>query len=184
MVKYLILHCTATPEGRHISPGWLLDLFKLEFGWSKPGYRKFVDINGQAYDLIDYNNDDILEWPEVTYGAKGFNQHAIHVSYAGGVSRWNIKVPKDTRTEEQIRFLRSEVDQALAYHPEIKIGGHNMFNPHKACPSFDVTKWLNQIGVPIQNVIQEPIVPRIKRVVDSGMFDFNPNTINKVCFNV
>jgi hypothetical protein len=174
-----MLHCTATPEGRQITPEWLMDLFLKQNGWSKPGYRTMIDLDGRSHDLIEFDNDQDLEWSEVTYGASGFNSESIHISYAGGVSKWNVKIPQDTRTYEQRKALYGHVETTLSYHPDIKIGGHHMFNPHKACPSFDVVAWLNKIGVPEENIITQQVYKDavIKSITDTSMFDFDPQLI-------
>lgn len=156
--KYLIWHCTATPEGRKVTGEWMYDYFTRPAerggrGWSKPGYRTMVHLDGTSSDLIDFNNDAALEWSEVTYGAKGFNSQSIHMAYVGGVSRHNVKIPKDTRTFQQKETMEAHTKAILSYHPEIKICGHYHVNPNKACPSFNVNEWLQHMRIPYDNIL-------------------------------
>ena len=185
-IKYLILHCTATPEGRPVSKKelikWFTDPVPLGNGWSKPGYRTMVHLDGQSSDLVDFDNDGWLEWPEVTYGAKGFNSESIHISYVGGVQKYNIKIPKDTRTAAQIKTLRAHTEAILSYHPDIQILGHNEVNPHKACPSFNVSRWLQSIDIPEFNIFNFNRLTSSARILllsnpDTNMFDFDHKDI-------
>jgi hypothetical protein len=184
--KYLMWHCTATPEGMGISAEWLYSFFTRPVdqggrGWRKPGYRTVVHIDGSSSDLIDYDNDDELEWKEVTYGARGFNRETIHLAYVGGVDAYSSKIPKDTRTFQQKETMEALTKSILSYHPEIKICGHYQVNPHKACPSFNVNEWLQVIGIPYDNILHHDD-PMIKGLMVSvmnnmygGMFDIDFN---------
>jgi len=177
-VENLIIHCTATPEGRSVSKSelmsWFTDPAPKGKGWSKPGYRTMIHVDGSSSDLLDYNNDNNLEWSEVTYGAKGFNSNSIHITYVGGVRKDNIKIPKDTRTDEQKRTLRAQVEYYLGYYPNIKIFGHYRINKYKACPSFDTDNWLKSLDIPERNIgIDAKIMPLNLPVKDTGFFDFN-----------
>ena len=55
--------------------------------------------------------------------------------------------PKDTRTWEQKAALAAYGTDFHHRFPQVRIVGHNELNPRKACPSFDVQKWLQSIGI-------------------------------------
>ena len=93
---------------------------------------------------MPYNEDDVVDPWEITNGVAGKNNVSRHVVYVGGVDGNNQ--PKDTRTEEQKEALARYVKEFRRQHPEARIVGHNELSA-KACPSFDVRKWLYDIGV-------------------------------------
>ena len=65
--------------------------------------------------------------------------------YVGGCDK--AGKPKDTRTEAQREALKRYVEDFHARFPQVKIVGHHELNPGKACPIFDVEKWLRSIGI-------------------------------------
>lgn len=170
-----IIHCTGTPAGRKVSKedviGWHMNPAPIGNGWSKPGYRKLWHIDGSISDLIDWNNDDDLTWDEVTYGAKGHNRKAIHVCYVGGTRVDNIKIPEDTRTRAQEELMYADVITTIGYYPEIKIGGHYQLNSGKACPSFDVPRWLEENGIPEKNIFRPVGLRQVARSMIYDPFD-------------
>lgn len=176
--EFCVVHCTATPEGRDVPIDVLDSWFKAKppkgRGWSKPGYRTVIDRYGKAHDMIDYDNDQVLEWDEVTYGAKGFNTKSIHISYIGGVDE--MMQAKDTRTEAQWLALEYHMKVILSYHPDIKFIGHNQISA-KACPSFDVIDFCKSICVPNKNIGYMPA-----QIIDAGVedvFDFPVGTVEE-----
>lgn len=92
------------------------------------------------------NNEDanVDDW-EITNGAKGYNATSRHIVYAGGVAS-DGKTPKDTRTSAQKEAMKAYVIDFNKRFPSVKIVGHNELAA-KACPSFDVQKWLKEIGI-------------------------------------
>lgn len=149
-LKYLVLHCTATPEGRAVSSDeirrWHTSpVSKGGRGWSQVGYTDMIHLDGRIERLVDNNEDARVDRWEVTNGAKGINSVSRHMVYVGGLSR-DGKTPKDTRTPEQMRAMEDYVKAFHAKHPMVKIIGHNQVT-RKACPSFDVSEWLRSIGI-------------------------------------
>jgi hypothetical protein len=156
-LKYLVIHCTATQEGRELTKE---DIIKMHTspppkgrGWKQVGYSDMIHLTGLITNLVPYNEDDIVQPREVTNGALGLNAISRHVVYVGGVEK-DGKTPKDTRNYLQIIALTNYVKQALANHKDIVILGHNQVAP-KACPSFDVPKWLKSIGVAEKNIYKK-----------------------------
>jgi N-acetylmuramoyl-L-alanine amidase len=156
-LKYLVIHCTATPEGRVVTPGdikkWHLSPPPQGRGWKQVGYSDMITINGELINLVPYNEDSNVDRWEITNGATGINAFSRHVVYVGGCDR-DMK-PKDTRTPEQLRTLSEYVWSTIEKHPDILVAGHNQF-AKKACPSFSVPDWLDDIGVLDHNIYRIP----------------------------
>lgn len=149
-LKYLVIHCTATPEGREVTAAdirrWHLSPTAAGGrGWRQVGYTDLIHLDGRVERLVDNNEDAWVDPWEITNGAKGYNAVSRHVVYAGGCAR-DGKTPKDTRTAAQRQSLGKYVRDFHARHPEVRIIGHNEIAA-KACPSFDVQKWLREIGI-------------------------------------
>ena len=139
-IRYLNIHCTASTG--NVTGEWLLDFFKNERGWRKPGYNKHVQMSGKIDTLLPYDNDGIVQWSELSYGVKGQNRHSINVSYAGGVvyDKENKKlVAKDTRTVAQKIALAYIVSEVKCKFPWVEVRGHRDHEGvNKACPSFEI----------------------------------------------
>ena len=150
IMKYLVIHCTATPEGREVSSAEIRRWHTVPAGrggrgWKQVGYTDMVHLDGRIERLADNNEDANVDPWEVTNGAAGYNSVSRHIVYVGGCD--NHLAPKDTRTEAQREALKRYVEDFHARFPQVKIVGHHELNPGKACPSFDVPTWLRSIGI-------------------------------------
>lgn len=114
-------------------------------GWKQVGYTDLFKLDGTVERLVQNNEDANVDPWEITNGATGYNGISRHIVYAGGVSK-DGKTPKDTRTAGQLKALEEYVKDFHNRFPEVKIIGHNQIAA-KACPSFDVQKWLKSIGI-------------------------------------
>lgn len=152
-LKYLVIHATATPEGRTVTPDdikkWHLSPPPEGRGWKQVGYSDMITIEGELINLVPYNEDDNVDKWEITNGVAGINVISRHVVYVGGCDQ-KIK-PKDTRTNAQLKTLSEYVWNTIEKHPKILVAGHNQF-ANKACPSFGVPTWLLEIGVDADNI--------------------------------
>lgn len=149
-LQYLVLHCTATPEGREVTAAdirrWHTSpVSKGGRGWKQVGYTDIIHLDGKVERLVNNNEDANVDPWEITNGAKGYNSVSRHVVYAGGCAR-DGKTPKDTRTPAQRKAMEEYVKDFHRRFPEVRIIGHNEV-ASKACPSFDVQKWLTSIGI-------------------------------------
>lgn len=127
-ITELIVHCTATPEGRDYTVSDIRRWHTAQ-GWSDIGYHYVVYRDG----TIHAGRDVDISGAHCT----GHNAQSIGVCYVGGVAT-DGKTPKDTRTPQQreameflLRFLRE-------VYPTATIHGHRDYAA-KACPSFDAT---------------------------------------------
>lgn len=149
-LKRLVLHCTATAEGREVTSdeirAWHTNpVSKGGRGWKQVGYTDLIHLDGQVERLVDNNEDANVDPWEVTNGVAGYNSTSRHVVYAGGVAA-DGKTPKDTRTRAQRKAMEVYVKEFHRRFPKVRIVGHNELAA-KDCPSFDVQKWLKQLGI-------------------------------------
>jgi len=149
LLQYLVIHCTATPEGREISSD---DIRRMHCspppvgrGWHQVGYTDMIHLNGTIERLVKNNDDAYVDAWEITNGVENMNSVCRHIVYVGGVAR-DGRTAKDTLTIAQLASLTDFVKKFHAKFPDVKIVGHNQF-ANKACPSFDVPKWLTSIGI-------------------------------------
>ncbi len=148
-IEYLVIHCTATPQGRPVTKQDIERWHKKERGWSRLGYSDLIHLDGRLENLTGWDVDALIEAHEMTWGVKGINQISRHVVYAGGVDAYGR--PKDTRTPAQKEALRDYVRFMVRLYPWIKVAGHNFF-ARKDCPCFDWRGWLREIGIPEKNI--------------------------------
>lgn len=149
-LQYLVIHCTATPEGREVTAAdikaWHTNpTAKGGRGWKQVGYTDLFKLDGTVERLVQNNEDANVDPWEITNGATGYNGISRHIVYVGGVSK-DGKTPEDTRTPGQLKALEEYAKDFHNRFPEVKIIGHNQIAA-KACPSFDVQKWLKSIGI-------------------------------------
>ena len=149
-LERLVIHCTATPAGREVSAADIRRWHTSPVaaggrGWKQVGYTDMIHLDGRVERLVDNNEDAMVDSWEVTNGAKGYNSTSRHIVYVGGV-RADGKTPEDTRTSEQMKALERYVIDFHRQFPTVRIVGHNELAA-KACPSFDVQAWLQQIGI-------------------------------------
>lgn len=149
-MKYLVIHCTATPEGREVSSAEIRRWHTSPVsqggrGWKQVGYTDMVHLDGRVERLVGNNEDANVDTWEVTNGARGYNSVSRHIVYVGGCDK--KMQPKDTRTAAQKRALEAYVKDFHKRFPDVRIVGHRELNSGKACPSFDVQAWLKEIGI-------------------------------------
>lgn len=150
-LRYLVIHCTATPQGREVTAAdirhWHTDpVTKGGRGWKQVGYTDLIHLDGKVERLVRNNEDMEVDPWEVTNGAAGYNAVSRHIVYAGGVAK-DGRTPADTRTPGQRKAMEDYVKDFRRRFPSVRIVGHHELNPGKACPSFDVQRWLREIGV-------------------------------------
>lgn len=149
-LRYLVIHCTATPEGREVTSDEIRHWHTAPVseggrGWRQVGYTDMVHLDGTVERLVDNNEDGNVDPWEITNGVAGCNGISRHVVYVGGVAT-DGRTPKDTRTPGQMIALEAYVRDFHDRFPNVRIVGHNELSA-KACPSFDVRAWLDGIGI-------------------------------------
>ena len=131
-ISKIILHCTATSEGRDYTVNQIRD-WHLQRGFSNIGYHYVIGRDGTIY------NGRPVE--KVGAHTEGHNTDSIGIAYIGGCESdinnpdWAMK-PKDTRTVEQKEALEWLIALLRSQYGNIPVYGHRDF-ANKACPSFD-----------------------------------------------
>lgn len=127
-INKIILHCSATPEYRHVSVNTIRQ-WHLDRGWSDIGYHYIIELDGTIKEGR----------PVERQGAhvRGLNKNSIGICYVGGCDE-DMK-PKDTRTIAQKISLERLITELMNANINSTLHGHNEFSS-KACPSFDVQK--------------------------------------------
>tara|TARA_R110000803_G_scaffold23681_4_gene57836 strand:+ start:1852 stop:2283 length:432 start_codon:yes stop_codon:yes gene_type:complete len=130
-INKIIIHCSATPQGRDVDietiRGWHVD----ERGWSDIGYHYVIELDG----AIKKGRPVSIQGAHT----KGHNKNSIGICYVGGTEKDDIKIPKDTRTDAQKDSLTKLLLELKVDYCEAVIYGHRDF-ASKACPSFDATE--------------------------------------------
>lgn len=126
-IDEIIIHCSATPEGRDHSVADVTAWHRAR-GFRTIGYHYLVHIDGRVERGRPEN--------EIGAHCLGHNARSIGVCYVGGLAS-DCKTPKDTRTPEQRRMLRELVKGLQRKYRGAKVYGHRDFAA-KACPCFDV----------------------------------------------
>ena len=131
-IKSIILHCSATPEGKDFTVADITRWHK-ERGFKTIGYHYVVYRDGTVHDGRPVE--------DIGAHCEGYNKNSIGVCYIGGLMT-DGKTPKDTRTTEQKEALYQ-----LCYDimDRFNIGIENIHchNEYakKACPSFKIHKF-------------------------------------------
>ncbi|MCU7615658.1 N-acetylmuramoyl-L-alanine amidase [Chryseobacterium sp. PBS4-4] len=134
-IKYLVLHCTATPQNTTIES--IKNYWKNTLGWKSPGYHFMIKADGEVVNTLPIE--------QISNGVAGYNTPSIHISYIGGVDQ-NEK-PIDNRTDAQKASQIKLLKELRKKFPNAEIKGHRDFpKVNKACPSFDVKAWLKSIN--------------------------------------
>jgi len=131
-INEIIIHCTATPEGRDVTIGDITRWHK-ERGFSTIGYHYVIYRDGTVHEGRDVNL--------IGAHCTNHNSYSIGVCYVGGL-KFVPNVPinklpaKDTRNEKQKAAMLSLLLDLKKLYPNAKIYGHRDF-ANKSCPCFD-----------------------------------------------
>lgn len=129
-VKYIIVHCSATAEGKQFSAKDI-DRWHRAKGWDGIGYHYVVKLDG----TVETGRAENV----VGAHCAGVNGMSLGVCYIGGLAK-DGKTPKDTRTTQQKAALLALVKRLKKKYPRARVVGHHDFNKGKACPCFDAKK--------------------------------------------
>ncbi len=148
-IKYLTIHCAATPEGRDVKASSINAWDRSKFG--QISYHFVVELDGTIKRGL---RDD-----QIGAHVGGKNTGNIGICYVGGLAK-DGKTIKDTRTDAQRKSLRALVATYKERYPILKelapdglprVRGHRDWSPDKnkdgkitpnewmkGCPCFDV----------------------------------------------
>jgi N-acetylmuramoyl-L-alanine amidase len=162
-IKYIVLHCTGGPQTQTVDS--IQRHWKEKLGWKNPGYHFIIPPDGKLVMLQPIDKP--------SNGVAGHNANSIHISYIGGVgSKGEIL---DNRTDQQRTTMEELVRKMKSGFPDATILGHRDFSPDKnrdgvitpdewvkACPSFSVKEWLQDI-----ELVRDPVMPMVKKIVST-----------------
>lgn len=128
----IILHCSATKEGREYSVEtirkWHTDPKPKGRGWRDIGYHYVIHLDGSVSQGRPLDQSGAH--------TKGHNADTVGICYIGGIDKEGK--PNDTMTPEQNKAFRMLVlSLRTLFNASMTIHGHNEFS-NKACPSFTV----------------------------------------------
>lgn len=134
-INELIVHCSATPEGRDYTVEQIRADHKKQ-GWSDIGYHYVIYRDGTVHEGRD------VDLVGAHCYKNGHNQHSIGICYIGGVENkpntpYLLQKAKDTRTDAQKASLLSLLLDLKKLYPQALVWGHHDFDSSKDCPSFD-----------------------------------------------
>ena len=135
-IDLIIIHCSATKVSQNFTVEALEACHKAR-GFKGIGYHFYITKDGVIYPC--------RPGYEVGAHAKHYNAHSIGICYEGGLDKDGN--PADTRTPAQKRALVSLLQNLAIDYPDAEIIGHRDLPwVKKACPCFDVKKWLKDIN--------------------------------------
>ena len=137
-IDKIILHCTATPEGRQVTVADVTAWHK-ERGFRTIGYHYLVYLDGT---VVRGRREE-----EIGAHCLGQNAGSIGVCYVGGLEK-DARTPADTRTPAQRKALRALVAELCRRFPGAEVHGHREFAA-KACPCFDARAEYKSLEVPV-----------------------------------
>ena len=127
-IDKIIIHCSATPEGREVSVS-TIKKWHLQRRFSDIGYHYVIHLDGTIETGRPLNKQG-------AHTAQA-NRGSIGICYVGGMDK-DMNKSKDTRTQAQKDSLIKLMHELIyKYNKDMTIHGHNEF-ANKACPSFNV----------------------------------------------
>ena len=131
-IKYIVVHCTATPTTTTLES--IKRYWKEKRGWGDtPGYHYFIKRDGTIVQLLDEKKN--------SYGVYKHNSECISIAYVGGIDKDGK--PVDNRSDAQKHAMFDIIVRLTEKYPKAEVLGHRDFSGvKKACPCFDVKEWL------------------------------------------
>ena len=131
-ITLIIIHCSATPEGKSLSAEACRQDHILHRGFRDIGYHFYITRDGELHRCRPVN--------QIGAHAAGWNDKSIGICYEGGLDEQGR--PADTRTYAQRCTLMDLLRQLRRDYPSARILGHYQLstNIRKACPCFDAEK--------------------------------------------
>lgn len=128
MIKAIIIHCAATPNGRaHDADD--IHRWHQERGWDGIGYHYVIRLDGHT------ENGRPNYWTGAHVG--GNNQDTLGICLIG----------TDSFSIEQHKALAELLEYLREVYPDAIIRGHRDYDSGKTCPGFDVRDWAKDRGI-------------------------------------
>lgn len=124
-INLIVLHCSATPEGRDVSASEIREWHMRDRGFTDIGYHFVVRLDG----TVEAGRP--LDRPGAH--CRKHNLRSIGVCYIGGADK-NLR-SKDTRTPAQKAAIEFLTNRLLAAFPEATVKKHRELAA-TACPGY------------------------------------------------
>lgn len=133
-IKYIVVHCTATPTDTKLES--IKRYWREQRGWGDvPGYHYLIQRDGTIVQLLDERKN--------SYGVYKHNSECISIAYLGGIDKQGK--PIDNRSEAQKNSMFDKIIELTERYPKAEVLGHRDFaGVKKACPCFDVREWIKK----------------------------------------
>lgn len=127
----IFVHCSATPPTMDIGRE-TIEMWHKQQGWLAIGYHFIIKRDGtvESGRPVDVVGSHVKDW----------NSRSVGVCLVGGINA-NGKFEANF-TPAQMNALRNKLTELKALYPQADIKAHHDVAP-KACPSFDLQRWLN-----------------------------------------
>lgn len=136
VIEKIIVHCSATPEGRDVKAKeikrWHID----ERGFSDIGYHYVIRLDGTVEEGRDVKR--------VGAHCKGQNRGSIGICYVGGLDEFHRA--KNTLNGCQEVSLIKLIEKLKSEYGYLTLYGHNEFSS-KDCPCFNVPEWAKSVNL-------------------------------------
>lgn len=131
---YIAIHCSATGPKQNIGAKDI-DKWHRAKGWACIGYHYVIRRDGTV--------EEGREEGVIGAHVENWNHNSLGICLVGGVDANDITKAVDNFTHEQMEALKVLLKKLKEKYPKAHIQGHRDFpKVAKACPSFDVAKWL------------------------------------------
>lgn len=138
----IFVHCSATPKSwmkNSTAEAKVAEIRRWhteERGWSDIGYTYVIDTSGEVVEGRPIERAGAH--------ARGHNAHSVGICLIGGHGGEQDDLFEEHFTHAQARALRRLIATLRLEFPSItKVRGHNEVSASKACPCFQVSKWMN-----------------------------------------
>ncbi len=147
-VRYLVVHCSATYAHMDIGAKEI-DSWHKSNGWAGIGYHFVIRRSGIVEPGRPLDQALAPGW-QVRQGAhvSGYNSQSVGVCLVGGLD--SEGKPKPNFTHDQWKSLITVVDFLKLCFPRAEVLGHRDLDPGKACPCFNVRKWVETGGIVVE----------------------------------
>jgi len=154
MKDHIIIHCSATPYDREVTAADI-DRWHRSQGWLGNGYHYVIRRDGLIESKANGDRCRPVDKPGAHVGGcgAGWNKRAIGICLAGGMDL-EMENPSDNYTHEQwysLYWLIGGLRAEFNIDNECIMGHRDLIeltdSSPKACPSFDVKKWMERIGL-------------------------------------
>lgn len=131
-IDLVVIHCADTPSTMDIGVAEIRKWHTEERGWSDIGYHWVIRRDG----TLEQGRDEAVAGAHVA----GHNSRSIGVCMIGGKGAGGIA--SANFTPAQWHRLDTLLRELAERYPNAEVLGHRDLDPKKACPAFDVRRWL------------------------------------------